>query len=174
MFRGCTAVIKPAERVLRRQVPRGGFSTSVELRHLQCKCLLAKQRVFLSSANRYWGAQPEGPSRGMFCWTRKQLVFQTSGSFEKQKSALKFSLRSEDLPRTEEKIFRGFFRASSSKLKMFSVSEGGPLPPPPRFSPLCAINNSTYLLQSSTGEVHKVSHSGFAMWHTNYFIQTIA
>lgn len=60
-------MIKPAERVLQRQVPQGVFFPSVELKHLKYKCLLAKQRVFLSSANRYRGAQPEGHNVGMFC-----------------------------------------------------------------------------------------------------------
>jgi len=60
-------VITPAERVLQRQVPQGVSFTSVELEHLKYKCLLAKQRAFLSPADRYWGAHPEGSNVGTFC-----------------------------------------------------------------------------------------------------------
>lgn len=60
-------MIKPAERVLQRQVPWGVLFTSVELKHLKYKCLLTEQRVCLSLADRYWGAQLEGHNVGEFC-----------------------------------------------------------------------------------------------------------
>lgn len=146
-------MVQPAERVLQRQEPQGVFFTSVELKHLKYKCLLAKQRASLSSADRCWGVQPAGPCGEMFCWTRmglrmrKQPVFQPRLDNRNQKGAVRFSLRLEDVSRTG-RVFSKFCQRHSSKLMlgMFIVSEGGLLAVLRQFPPRCAGNNRTYLL----------------------------
>lgn len=105
IFRGCTAAVKPAERVLQRQEPQGAFFTSVELKHLKYKCLSARRRAFLSSAERYRGARPEGPCRDLLdknVIENEKATCSPASCLENknQKGAAKFALRLEDVPRT--------------------------------------------------------------------------